>query len=249
MLSQSIWWGSIILEVLVLLRGSQQRLVSKYPVFYSYIFFVLAQDVVLIWLSRNKAYPTFYWIAEFLSVLFGCLVVFEIFRVALAAFPGVARMSRYALAFVFLVALAKALLSAANDSSSLMGIHGLDVERVLRTIQAIALVALVALFVLYSIPFGRNLRGILIGYGLFVGTRLISLTFVPPSGHNFWFYLYSASFFAALGIWLAHVWSYHANPIFECSLGPLEHDYQRAAAGTRSRLQAARGQLAKAVRS
>jgi len=250
MLSQSIWWGSITLEVLLLVRGSRERLAFRYPVFYSYIFFVLAQDVLLFAVYRNTLIDTtVYWTAEFLSVMFGCVVVFEIYRVGLAAYPGTARMARNVLAFVFALALAKAIASAWSDPRWWLEVNTLEIERALRMAQALAIVALVALFLLYSISFGKNLRGILLGYGLFIGVRLISLIFVPVEGRDFWYYAYSASYPAALGIWLAHLWSYSASPAVGPATSRLENDYQRVASATRRRLQTARGQLAKAVRS
>jgi len=47
----------------------------------------------------------------------------------------------------------------------------------MRTVQALAIAALVALFLVYSIPFGRNLKGILLGYGLFIGASVMWFTF------------------------------------------------------------------------
>jgi hypothetical protein len=122
------------------------------------------------------------------------------------------------------------------------------IERALRTVQATAILALVALFLFYSIPFGRNLRGILLGYGLFIGERVICLTFIPPQGHHFWFYAYSASYIVALSLWLGHLWLYQPTPEPKANI-KLDDEYQRIAAGTRRRLQETRGYLRKAVRS
>jgi hypothetical protein len=158
-------------------------------------------------------------------------------------------MARNELAFVFILGLVKALTAAAGNPRWWLEASTLEIERTLRTVQAIAIVALVALFLLYSISFGRNLRGILLGYGLFIGLRVICLAFVSSEGRDFWFYAYSASYPAALGIWLAHLWSYSESPAPRATADRLENDYQTVAAATRRRLQAARGQLAKAVRS
>lgn len=250
MLSQSIWWGSIALELLLVVRGSQGKLASRYPVFYSYISFVLVQDILLLVVYRNaRINLTVYWTAEFLSVIFGCAVVFEIYRVGLAAYPGAARMSRGVLAFGFTLALAKAIASVWSDPRWWSEASALEIERAVRTVQALAIFVLVALFLFYSISFAKNLRGILLGYGLFIGVRLISLIFVPEQGRNFWYYAYSVAYPVALGIWLAHLWSYSEIRSPEPATARLETDYQRLAAATRRRLQTARGQLAKVVRS
>ena len=249
MLSQSIWWGSIALEVLLLIRGSREKLASRYHAFYAYILFILVQDILLLVVpQQTRSYAIVYWTAEFLSVMFGCVVVFEIYRVGLAAYPGTARMARNVLAFVFAVSLAKGIANAWSDSRWWLQANALGIERILRTVQSVAIVALVALFLLYSIPFRTNLRGILLGYGLFVSVRVVCLTFVSGMVPDFWFHAYSASYVAALGIWIAHLWSYDKVQDSEPATARLETDYQKIAAATRRRLVAARGQLAKAVR-
>jgi len=250
MLSQAIWWSSIALETVLLVRGFRGKLASRYPFFYSYLAFVLFEDLssLVVYRWRPGLYSSSYWATEFLGVVIGCGVVLEIYRIGLLRYPGAARMARNTLMFVFVMASTKALVAAAYVPQGWLDVNTLQVEGTLRSVQAAFLVALVALFLFYSIPFRRNLRGILLGYGLFVGERVIALVFVPEQGKDFWFYAYSASYLAALGIWLTHLWSYSAVPGEEPSSRQLEIDYQRLASATLRRLQAARGQLAKAVR-
>ncbi len=251
MLSQLIMWISIALELVLLVIGVRSRLAHRFPVFYGYIAFVMSQDLVSFFAlqSSGAVYKGVYWVTEFLGLVLGSLVVFEIYKVSLAAYPGAARMARNALAFVFLTALAKGLADAtASPAVWLTASTALEIERALRAVQAAAILALVALFLLYSIPFGRNLRGILLGYGFFVGERVICLAFVSQLTHDFWFYAYSASYLAALSLWLGHLWSYDPTPQAKTSI-QLEDEYLRIAAGTRRHFQETRAYLRKAVRS
>jgi hypothetical protein len=252
MLSQAIWWSSIAVEILLVVRGLRGRLVFRYPVFYSYVSFVLFQDLFLFFAYRW--YPLFYrnayWTAEFISLIFGCAVVFEIYRLGLSAYPGTARMARNTLSFIFALAIAKALADAWTDPRWWMEAATTDIEGALRTVEALALVSLVGLFLFYSIPVGRNLRGILLGYGFFISASVLSLKFVSSAGNQLLHFLssvYPASFLIALSLWLAHLWSYAANPVPAANVR-LEQEYQRVAAATHRRLQDARGYLAKAVR-
>jgi hypothetical protein len=148
--------------------------------------------------------------------------------------------------FVFLAATAKTLFGATNDPGWWAQATLTAIEGTLRSVQALAIAALVALFLFYAVPFGKNLRGILLGYALFVGARVICAPLLPAKGHSFWFYAYFASYPIVLGVWLAHLWSYVPEPT---PTSRLESDYQRIAAATRLRLSSARGQVAKAVRS
>lgn len=247
MLTQLIWWSSIALEIALLVRGLRSNLARRLPVFYGYIAFVALQDIARLASFQWKVYPVIYWVTEFLALAIGSLVIFEIYQVSLAAYPGAARMARNALAFVFLTAVAKALADVATSGGWQPDTTALQMERALRTVQAAAIVALVVLFLLYAIPFGRNLRGILLGYGLFIGQRVIVLTFMPPQGHHFWFYAYSWVYVVTLLVWLAHLWSYERSPQPRIAV-PLEQEYQTIAAATQRRMQAMRVYVRKAVR-
>src|SRR5229473_6675824 len=253
MLNQFIWWGGIVLEVLLLIRGIRGKLAFQYPVFYAYISFVLLQSLLRLatyhW--NSPAYSYVYWVTEFLGVAIGCAVVFEIYRVGLSAYPGTARVARNLLFFVFVMAIAKVLVETWNDPHWWSMATNLELEGVLRTVQAVGLGALVLLFFSYSIPFGRNLRGVLLGYGLFIGESVIWLTFASSGGNRFrdiWFYLHPASYFVVLGVWAMHLWSYAPNPEPKRAVR-LEEQYQRIAATTSRRLREGRGYLAKVVRS
>ncbi len=253
MLGLIIWWSGIALESFLLVRGFAGRLWARYPAFYAYISFVWLQSLLRfsIFHSRPQYYSAIYWITEGLGVLAGCAVVFEIYRVGLAAYPGTARMARNLLGFVFALASTKALVGAWNDPRWWLISTTMDLERLLRMVQSFAILALVVLFLFYAIPFGRNLRGILLGYGVFVGLSVIQLTFVTDSSsrfHNFWSYASPGSYFIVLGVWAFHLWSYLPNREPKRAVR-LEEQYQRVAAATALRLREVRGYLAKAVRS
>lgn len=249
MLTQLIWSASAALEVLLLSRAWKCGLFRRYPLFYGYISYVVAQEFLrfLTNMWSDHIYLYTYWITEYLGVLAGCLVVLEIYRIALSEYPGAARLVRNLLLFVFAMAFARGLASPADTHQWLEQATALKVEWVVRTVQGIAILALVSLFLAYSIPFGKNLRGILLGYSLFIAGRVICLTFVPEQGHNFWWYTYSATYIAVLGLWLAHLWSYHPVPKAQ-SRGHLERDYRVLAAATQRRFRETTGFLRK-VRS
>src|SRR5260370_35420912 len=113
MLSQLIWWSSIALEIVLLARGLRNRLAYRLPVFYGYIVFVVLQDVARFFTYEwnLQVYRAIYWVTELLGLAIGSLVVFQIYKVSLAAYPGAAGMAVSALAFVFFTGLAKGLVT------------------------------------------------------------------------------------------------------------------------------------------
>jgi hypothetical protein len=252
MLMQLISWGGLVVELLLLLRGVRQKLVSRYPIFYSYILFVFATEIASQFFNPNKhPYLYFYWITEFLGLFLGCIIVFELYRIGLSDYPGTARMARAVLGILFLIASVRTLIATAEVPRWWINATPAQVEGSLRVFEALAIISLVVLFLFYSIPFGRNLRGILLGYGIFVSWSVVCLTFATSGqdqSHSLWSYTYSASYVVALIVWAGHLWSYQPNPEPARAI-PLEREYQRVAAATQRRLQGARGYLAKAVRS
>jgi hypothetical protein len=253
MFGQVIWWGCLALEALLLFRGLRSKLFSRYPLFFVYISFICLQSLLRfsVYHLRPALYPWVYWYTEPLSFLAGCAVVFEIYRVGLAAYPGAARMARNLLALMFVIALTKGIVETWNDPHWRSISNMLQFEHALRSVQALAIVALFILLLFYSIPFGRNLRGVLLGYGLLVGETIIWLTFSSAGGlrlYQLWGYIHSFAYFLVLAIWTAHLWSYVPNPEPKKAVR-LEEQYQTLAAATTKRLQQGRGYLAKVVGS
>jgi len=240
------------LEGVMLFRGLRERLLLKYPVFFLYIAFVLLEDLLRFYVYRwhPAIYTQTYWITDFLGLVIGLGVVFEIYRSGLAAYPGAARMARNLLLLVFAVASAKVLVSVSYGSVWWPAETTAELERNLRIVQASALISLVVLFLIYAIPFGRNLRGILSGYTLYIAACIVQLTLIPYFGNgvrNLWSYVYPASYLIALCIWTSALWSREMSPEVKPSIR-LECDYEAVRTSTRRRLQEIRASLGRAVR-
>jgi len=243
MLTLAIWWVGTLLEALLLLRGMQAKLIRVFPIFYSYLLVVFSSEILRFttysWYAAR--YAQVYWVTQFLSLVVGSAVIFEIYRVGLRRFPGTAQMTRYLLLIVFGIVFAKTLVknSVSNDLYPWITSSLEDLERNLRIVQAVGIVALLALFFLYAIPFGKNLRGILMGYGLFIGmtiTQLTLLYYVHNDVAVFWNYLQPICYLLVLCLWTSSLWS----PDRVSEIEPhteLEHDYQMLASSTRRQLE------------
>lgn len=249
-----IWYGGVALEAVLLIRGLLTNLVKKFPLFYSYIFLVFAAEVsrFVAYQWASDAYANIYWATQFVALVFGCAVMFEIYQRGLAAFRGTARMARNILFLVFALLLAKSIAIASPG-----GVWGwvtqtpFEMERDLRIIQALALLALVGLFLTYSIPVDRNLKGILLGYGLFVASSVVQLTLAShfPSGmQTVWSYAQPLTYLIVLGVWAAALWSYQPSKTMMPNAEPVL-DYGALTVRTRDQFEKASGELAKAVRS
>jgi hypothetical protein len=244
-----------LLQGLLLLRGIQTRLVRQFPVFYSYMLFVFVQDFLRAatrhWYGEGQQYAQVYWITQFIALVMGSGVIFEIYRVGLRAFPGAAKMTRYLLLIVFGTIFAKTLAHLSGGFLAWIFYSRSEaIEWSLRTVQGTAILTLAALFLWYAIPFGRNLKGILWGYGLFVGMSIAQFTllfFAYEKVRVYWGYGQPVSYVIVLGVWVSALWSEHPVPGIARE-AKLESDYEALVATTRRQLDKAMARLGWATR-
>lgn len=251
MINQYVWWACILLEALLLSR-SIPRLFVRFPIFYSYLGCVLFMDTAR-W-SIYKVYPSFYgpfyWCTEFLIAIVGYGVILEIYNQALARDPGVSRFIRIVLVSVLFVIIAKASADFWGSSAHSFASSAATLERDLRTVQAVMLVALLGIFMAYQIPIGRNLRGIILGYSLFVGFSVIDLTIFVKHESPYSLLmrkLQPISYLICLAIWASALWSLAPEPECEAA-GDIEKDYELIVLQTKAKVLRARAYLVRTVR-
>lgn len=253
MLSSVLWVLGPILESLIVIRAIRGKFLKEYKLFYFYIVWVLVRDLSLfaVYHTWSSGYPYVYWSSQFFSVLVGCGVVWEIYRVALANFPGAARMARSVLLFLFVITMSRIVVYAANSAKWIPGRTTLETEREFRIVQSVVLVGLIALLAYYAIPTGRNLKGMILGYGVFLATSLVQLTLRDFLGDTFqywWQYIQPSTYILVLLIWSRTLWTF--APVQDP--GPesrIEVDYQSLAYETKKQLRAAGSYIEKAIRS
>lgn len=179
-----------------------------------------------------------------------CAVVWEVYKIALARYPGASRVARNVVLFLFIFAIGRVIVQVWNSPTRTPGATTLQTELDLRGVQAATLAGLVALFAYYAIPLGRNLKGIIYGYGFFLGTRLLNLELRDYLGSGFqhaWQYTSAASYLAVLVVWCWTLRSY--VPVPEPDPEPcLEADYEALVAVTRAKLDAVRARLMRDMR-
>ena len=209
---QVMGWLCVFLLLLILCRAVVGRTLKFYPFFYSYAAHALITTSVGLsvkW-SNSGTYRIYYWGMEWIALLLGVGVTWEIHRRILAHYPGVRRLACMLLSIIFALVL---LISAAGRGDAHFSPVPLD--RDLRTVQAITLLILFALVAYYAIPLGRNVRGVAIGYAFAVATSVLNLSLRYYFGKAFqpvWSYGRALEYLAALAIWCKMLWSYQPDP-------------------------------------
>jgi hypothetical protein len=245
-----VWGLGIVLEFSILARSLFSGNYKRFPFFYIYILAGTTQAVGLIFIRNAVAYRSFYWPAQFITLFIGCGLVVEIFVHVLSAYPGVETFSIKVCLIALVAIVAGALIYVRMTPAGALIASEPELEKKVRIAQIILFVGLLGAIVHYGISLGKNMRGMLIGYGLYLGTSLVSLalrSYFGSAFSNVWRFVQPSSFDVSLLIWLIALWSDHPNPPSGGG-GGLESDYEALVALTKGRVKALRGYLGRPTR-
>lgn len=241
---------SFLLRLLILLRGYFSHLFREYIWFYYYIACTLAADVAIDigrWLGP-AAYLKVYWPCQFITLAVGCGLVLEIFKHVLAEYPGAERFAKAVCVGTFgLIFLAWIIYPRRTLGLQAVSI---ELEKDVRTAQIFFFAAVVAVIFYYYLPLSRNVRGMLFGYGVYLGVSLVSLAVRSYVGRGFdsiWRIAQPLAFDGSLLIWLVAFWAYYPNPLATHPIR-LESDYDALATLTNARIHALRTYLGRSLR-
>src|SRR5580693_4239616 len=246
MLSSLLWLAGLLFEFVLLARAVQTKMFTKYIYFYAYISCVFIVSAGLfIGHSKLEFYEAWYWPTEFATLAMGCGVVLEIVRQALAAYPGAERIARRASGAVFIVTFCYVEWHVASRAVWSTVAATVELERDLRVIEALVLATVLAIVFYYRIELGKNVTGMILGFGAYIGVSLTTLalrSFVGPRFDTSWGLLQSGSFVFATAVWTVALWSYSPNPDPPAGGGG-GAEYDALVHGTRARLDSVRSHL------
>jgi hypothetical protein len=253
MLDMIVWTIGITVETLLLYRALRSRLVLRYPNFYIYALSLFLADAVLyfFYYSRPLLYARWSWYAGFLVLFFGSGLVLEIFRQVLAPYAGAEKFARAVSFAVFGAIICFAIgYPIWSPKDSVARALYVVVQRDFLFAQALLLLGLLRVITYYGISMGRNLKGMILGYGQCIGVTLISLAvqaYIGPRFDAAASLIQQISYLAALVIWLVALWSYRPSTVPETRISA-DEDYDSLASRTRTMVGAASTQLIKAER-
>src|SRR5579864_3493257 len=105
MAASLLWVAGIALESVILFRFLKLRLYAHYPFFFAYLAVVWSWEIALwpIYQFHNTSYPQFFWADQFLNLLAGFGVLFEIVRKSFQKYPGARNFATNVLAAMFAI--------------------------------------------------------------------------------------------------------------------------------------------------
>lgn len=244
-----LWVTNGLLAFLVL-KLVQGATFPKYVVFGLYLTYVLVTRLVesFIYSFRPSSYFVTYWSLHFFTVIAGYCLMWEIYGHVFASYQGIGKVARRAVSLFFVIFLAISLFTAFSGGGTALTRSVVQLERNFRAVQGMLLAVLVACVWYYRIPLGRNMRGLILGYGVYISVGVVTLTlrsYVGPNFQLWWQGLQQTSYLMVLGIWLYAFWKYFPSPAADHEIG-LEQDYALLADRTRSAITRAKAQIARA---
>jgi hypothetical protein len=209
-----VWWGTLPLQVLLLIFMLRNRAVRHFPWFFSYNAYSVAVGVVRYAFSRNEAlYPYIYWVSDGIYAILGMVVMFEVFRGLLRS---LARLPLLRWSFAAITLLSATLAhwvtrSMPNDLAPVM-MFVTEAEMCARFIEVLMFVLLLVLVSSLGFRWRHQAFGICAGFGIYSSCALFVATKYYEIGSRFTFSMSVVLIMAytiAILIWL---W-YFSTPI------------------------------------
>ena len=247
-----LWIAGIALESVILFRFLKNRLYAHYPFFFAYLVVVWSSEMALwpIYRSHYASYSQFFWVDQFLNLLAGFGVLFEIVRKSFQKYPGARTFATTVVAAMFAILCGYIVFRLLPLSvSSHEGFS--DLERDFRAIQALTLCGVLVVISYYRIEVGRNLFGIIAGLGLYVGSTILSdelKSYVGPAFNAAWSVIQPYTYLVSLLIWAFTLWSY-APPAAPEVPSEIDDGYEAFARQTQRTLGAMKAAVSKADRA
>lgn len=243
----------LLLEATVLVRCVQTGSFRQYPFFFIYLSCVLVGDLVMYPASKlldRRAFNGWFWTKEFICVLAGYALVMEIIEKAFTYFEGPKKLGRNAALITLAAIVGFTGFQAAVQHFSGTRHTAIQIEENLRGAELVLLLIVIAVISYYRVPISRNLKGIILGYGICTVEVAVNEAVRNFAGLSFqaaFSTIWSYSFIVPLVIWTAMLWSYQPSPV-PVGWTQMNGDYEALAGRTKATLAGVVGYLRKAVR-
>jgi hypothetical protein len=207
----------LALELATVVALLRKGLWRAYTFFFAYAIWLFAANcaILIADVYFRGVYPAVYWHIDSADILLRLLVVWEVFR---QTFPKKSGLNRslskgLGIAALVLLGLACATLLGYRNYSALRPLH-MALDRSFGFAQATMILGTLVVARYYGLRFGRNVRGIALGFGTWASISTLNSAMVDlaPSFSRFGNYLRPVSFVFMLVVWIWALWVYEPNP-------------------------------------
>lgn len=207
------------LEGLLVWRLLKRGLLGRYPYFSGFVCYDLVRTLAGVAAAHFwwDWYAWMYWMTEAISLFLRFLIIWEVVR-ALFLPKSVLRCLAWKILLSVMAFLLPVLLALSWRQAALIHFHYGMVppifEQYLSLAQALLLLTVVAVARYYGLPLGRNVRGLVFGFGLYLS--LCAMNFASfQVVHGFLPYgqvLSPVTYVGLIAYWLWAFWEYAPSP-------------------------------------
>ncbi|HEV2351414.1 MAG TPA: hypothetical protein VG028_16390 [Terriglobia bacterium] len=204
---------AITLEAGLLFRAWRERFLSQFPLFYSYVTYVLTWSLITfpIYFLVPRIYPSVYWFFYLMMITAEFAVIAEASDHIFSTYPMIRRLGRLLTGaiclFLFAVYVIPPLTLNQPSGKALIELY----KRMSLT-KAVLIIALLAVARLYKLQVGRNVSGLMLGFIAFLAVNIANASLVQSYGWAVYFKAYTLieplAFVLALSIWCVALWRY-----------------------------------------
>jgi len=173
----------LILEAALILRGRRSGLLRQFSLFYSYItfYFSVSLAIFLIYWLRQDFYPLAYWFCYLVSLLAEFAILLEISDHIFEPYAAIRQLGRFLTvcicAVLCVLYILPSFLHQRSTSEALL-------EFSLRTslTKVVIICALAAAARYFRLPLGRNVAGLMMGFGLYLSVYMANFAAAQSFG-------------------------------------------------------------------
>lgn len=203
----------LLLELTLLVRAVQGRLLREFPLFYSFAAYMLLSwiPVTGMYLCASPYYARAFWFRFLLSTLVEFAVLVEISDHIFEPYPAIRRLGRFLTLGIcttfFLVYVLPSFWEP--RSASLMM---LDFVKRTSLTKAVTILTLLTAAYYYRLPLGKNISGVALGFSAYLGISIINFASAEKYGPALYArtlsIVWPLSYALALLIWTITLWRY-----------------------------------------
>jgi hypothetical protein len=181
-IEQAMWYINMAAAGVLFARLCAQKLVRAYPFLFAYLFAdALEQIAASAFAERRHIYTEIYFAGQTVKVALAIFVVLELYELALAQQPALARFGRRMLGYLFSIAVAFGLVNlllefgAADRKRGAFLVSFLRIERSVDLVAFIVLILIVGFLLWFPVRARRNVAIWLGGFLLYSFSRWTGL--------------------------------------------------------------------------
>jgi hypothetical protein len=213
-----LWIIGIVLEATLLLRGRKGGLFHRFPLFYSYVAYYFSASLVrfLIYRLRPEFHATAYWFCYLITLLAEFAVLLEISDHIFAPYPVIRMLGRLITVMICSLFFAFYVLPSFLQGQSRSALL-LDFSLRTSLTKAAIITVLVAIARFYRLQLGRNVAGLMAGFGFYLAVYMVNFAAAETFGKSIYAdvfrFITPLGSVVCLAVWTATMWGFQTVPL------------------------------------